>query len=322
MGNPLNSIVDLYTEAVEKADKVGLSEVYKQATGMAFAALNKQCSFGVTVEDIEYLDGYFIFGKGTNSVVHFHIKETPGWKYGIWWEPVRKSECENDEAYNEYYTDRLRCKIFTQYEDEIDKFKPSASMVSDEFITSLPCFTESYFWSFVQDIEFIHREPYLAFYREMHYTDFNREYISRREAKRYFKKHTRKKAKHNNLSKKNNVAVLKTLYKILKDEIDAGTCFVLDRGDTWSPRYTIIGLADEASDAGYYGLFDIFEEPYAAKFKKLWDKTLAKCRSRLSGWYDSSCCHNSIHLLAKKEYDHAFANSKQRVNFTNLKEML
>jgi len=319
MGNPLNSIVDLYTEAVEKADKAGLSEVYKQATGMAFAALNKECSFGITVEDIEYLDGYFIFGKGTNSVVHFHIKETPGWKYGIWWEPVRKSECEDDEAYNEYHTDCLRCKIFTQYEDEIDKFKPSASMVSDEFIMSLKCFTDSYFWSFAQDIEFIHNEPYLAFYREMHYTDFNREFVSREEAKRFFKKHTREKVKRNKLSNKNNVAVLETLYKILKDEIDAGTCFVLDKRDTWSPRYTVIGLAEDASEAGYYGLFDIFEEPYAAEFKKLWDKTLARCRRRLAGWYDSSCCHNSIHLLAKEEYEHAFANSR-RVNFARLGE--
>ena len=320
MGNPLNSIVDLYTDAVEKADSIGLSEVYKQATGMAIAALNKECSFGVTVEDIEYLDGYFIFGKGTNSVVHFHVKETPGWKYGIWWEPVRKSECENDEAYNEYHVDCLRCKIFTQYEDEIDKFKPSASMVSDEFIMSLSGFNESYFWSFAQDIEFIHKEPYLAFYREMYYTDFNREYVSRREAKKYFKKHAKEKAKCNKLTEKNNVDVLRSVYKILKEDIDAGACFVWDRGDTWSPRYTIIGRADEASDAGYYDLFSIFEEPYATKFKKIWDKTFARCRRRLSGWYDHSCFHNSIHLLAREEYEHIFANSKQ-VDFTKLREM-
>lgn len=320
MSNPLNSIVELYTEAVEKADSIGLSEVYKQAADMAFSALNKECSFGISVEDIEYLDGYFIFGKGTNSIIHFHIKETPGWKYGIWWEPVRKSEHKDDEAYNEYHTDRLCCKIFTQYEDEIDKFKPSASMVSDEFIMSLGGFTESYFWRFAQDIEFIHKEPYLAFYREMHYTDFNKEYISRRKAKRYFKKHSREKAKRNKLTEKNNVAVLWTIYKILKDDLDKGTCFVWDRSDPGSPRYAIIGQADDAADVGYYGLFDIFEEPYAAEFKKLWDKRLAACRRRLSGWYEHSCCHDSILLLAKEEYEHAFTNSK-RVNFAKLGEM-
>ena len=287
---------------------------------MAFAALNNECTFGVTVEDIEYLDGYFIFGKGTNSVVHFHIKETPGWKYGIWWEPVRKSECENDEAYNEYRTDCLRCKIFAQYEEEIDKFRPSASMVREEFIISLAYFTESYFGGFAQDIEFIHNEPYLAIYREMHYTDFNREFVSRREAKRYFKKYAREKAKYNRLSKKNNVAILRTIYRIMKDEIDSGECFVCDRGDNWSPRYAIIGLADDESKAGHYELFDILEDSYAAKFKNLWSKTVARCRRRLSSWYESSCCHDSIYLLEKDKYDQIFASSK-RVDFNRLDEI-
>ena len=133
--NLFESIVELYTESVKKADVVGLSEVYKQATEIVFEGLKERFPFGLNITDVEYLDGYFIFGHGTNSVVHFHIEETPGWKYGIWWSPISKNtkEGEEDDENAEYYTDRVHCSIFAQYEEEIDKFKPSASMVCEEF---------------------------------------------------------------------------------------------------------------------------------------------------------------------------------------------
>lgn len=154
----------------------------------------------------------------------------------------------------------------------------------------------------------------------MRYTDFNREFVSRREAKRFVRKHTREKIKRDRLSKKNNVTILKTVYKILKDEIDAGECFVCDRGDNWSPRYAIMGRADDESEAGHYELFDIFEDSYAAEFKNLWSKTVARCRRRLSGWYESSCCYDSIYLLEKDKYEQTLATSK-RVDFTKLGEL-
>ena len=77
--HPLEVLKDLYDDSVKEADASGLSEIYKANT----EALFKELPY--SIEDIEYLDGYFIFGFGTNSVVHFHIKECPGWKFGIWW---------------------------------------------------------------------------------------------------------------------------------------------------------------------------------------------------------------------------------------------
>ena len=132
----LSALVNFYKEAVEKEDSNGFAEVFKQATEMLFEQLPKAISWKkdvvFTVEDVEYSDGYFIIGRGTNSVVQFRIKETPGWLYGIWWSPVKDEKLSTEEK-KVYLTDKLHCDIFAQFEETIDKFKPSASMVSESF---------------------------------------------------------------------------------------------------------------------------------------------------------------------------------------------
>lgn len=324
MSNPFNSIIELYTESVKKADAVGLAEVYKQATAMVFDALRAECGFDITITDVEYLDGYFIFGRGTNSVVHFHIKETPGWKYGIWWEPVSKSEDVSDEAHEEYHTDRLHCDIFAQYEEEIDKFKPSASMVCEEFGLYFASPTANRLWAFASDIKFIHDEPYLAFYREMHYTDFNREYVSRAKAKAYFEKHFKQKRLEEETKALNDKEMLKTVYEMLNEDIDEGTCFVQDRGDRCSPRYEIIVKNTFGIEDGCYRLFDFYEEADVTEMKQLWDTTIDNCKKRAKKakcyWYWHSCCSDCIALISADAYDNGFARFK-KVDFTNIEEI-
>ncbi len=316
--NPFESIVDIYTTAVKEADAAGLSEVYKQATDMIFDALKKECGLDITIEDVEYLDGYFIFGKGTNSVVHFHIKETPGWKYGIWWEPIEKED-------KDYYTDRLHCKVFTQYEEEIDKFKPSASMVCEEFDIYFAHPTANRIWMFASDIKFIHDEPYLAFYREMHYTDFNREYVSRAKAKAYFERHFKEKKLMEETKVLNDKEILDTLYEILKEDIDDGGCFIQDRGANWSPRYEIIVKNTWEVEDGCYDIFNCFEDEAAKEMRKLWEKTIKNCEKRNKkighSWIRPCCDENAI-LLSADDYDKAFANENiKKVYFTNIEEI-
>ena len=308
--NPFESIVNIYEESVKEADSFGLSELYKQATDIVFNALKETPALDITITDIEYLDGYFIFGHGTNSVVHFHIKETPGWKYGIWWSPIEKKE-----GTEEYYTNRVRCNIFTQYEDEIDKFKPSASMVEEEFIVNLEFPASNLVWSFARNIEFIRDEPYLAFYREMHYTDFNKEYVSRAKAKAYFERHYKHKKLEEETKALNDKEMLKTIYEILKEDIDEGTCFVVDHGDSWSPRYEIIVKNTFDIEDGCYRLWEFFEEPDTTKLKRLWDNTIAECKKRADKakccWWWSSCCHESADLLSADAYDNSFERFKK-----------
>jgi hypothetical protein len=323
MSNPFESIVELYTESVKKADAAGLAEVYRQATEVVFEGLKERFPFGLNITDVEYLDGYFIFGHGTNSVVHFHIEETPGWKYGIWWSPVTKSEDEDNEANQEYFTDRLRGEFFAQYEEEIDKFKPSASMVSETFTLYLPAPASNLTWGFAADIKFIHDEPYLAFYREMHYTDFNREYVSRAKAKAYFEKHYKQKKLEEETKALNDKEMLKAVYEMLKDEIDEGTCFVQDRGDCCSPRYEIIVKNTWGIEDGCYRLFDLYEEADATEMKQLWDSAIESCKKRAKKakccWYWHSCCSDCIALISADAYDNGFARFK-KVDFTNMKD--
>lgn len=71
--NPFESIVNVYKESVKEADSLGLSELYKQATDIVFNALKETPALDITITDVEYLDGYFIFGHGTNSELYIFI---------------------------------------------------------------------------------------------------------------------------------------------------------------------------------------------------------------------------------------------------------
>jgi hypothetical protein len=319
MSNPIKGLVDLYEESVKESDEVGLAEVYKQATERVFNNIKEELEY--TIEDVEYLDGYFIFGMGTNSVVHFHIKETPGWKYGIWWSPVSKQDSEDPEHPTTYETNRLHCSIFTQYEEEIDKFKPSASTFVKEFTFYLDNTSGYGMWEFVKTIKFIHDEPYLAFYREMHYTDFNQEHITRAKAKSYFERHFKQKKLEEEAEALNNRELLKTIYTILKEDLDEGNCFIHDRGDRWSPRYEIVTKNTYDVEDGCYGLFDILEEADAKEAQKLWDDAVKECEKRAkkigSYWYESSCCHDSLTLVSTKKFNECF----ERANIVDVKKL-
>ena len=92
--------------------------------------------------DVEFGNGYFIFEHGKDMVVHFHIKELKGWKFGIWW------NVDGEKKFD----------FFTQYERDIDKFKPPASSIK------LEC-RELDDWSMkdvVQICRFIKKHPYRA----------------------------------------------------------------------------------------------------------------------------------------------------------------
>ena len=92
--------------------------------------------------DVEFGNGYFIFEHGKDMVVHFHIKELKGWKFGIWWNTDGEKEFD----------------FFTQYERDIDKFKPSASTLKIE-----DCELDDWNMKFVMQVcRFIKKHPYRA----------------------------------------------------------------------------------------------------------------------------------------------------------------
>ena len=263
---PLDGLLKVYNKCVKEADKKGFADIYKKATDVLFERIKKETELDLHFEDVAFGDGYFIFGYGTNSVVHFHIKEAPGWLFGIWWSPVETEETKNKKR-KEYITDQVYCELFAQYEEEIDKFKPTASTFCSSFRLH---FDENYYDGFINgcaDIRFIVKEPYLAFYREMHCVDFNHEYVSRETAKRYWNRHWKEKAKDKANDKLNAQTMFNTVKHIIDPIVKGGDAFILDEGSNVNPRYQIfirnVNLSDGkplVEEEGFYGLFD-FDYP-------------------------------------------------------------
>lgn len=157
-------------EETEEIDALGYADRLKRSAETFFRRISDE--YGYHFEDIEYLSEYFMVGTGTNSIVHFHIKECPGWLFGIWWTvPVEKDDAEV-EFFGEF---------FTQYEESIDKFKPYASIYCAELFINLED-ENGYLFNAKRIIDFIHKEPALAFCRDRYALDYNYEYYTREQA--------------------------------------------------------------------------------------------------------------------------------------------
>ena len=77
-------------------------------------------TIGFTSQDVEFDSSYFVAYMGENSVCQFHIKEIPGFLFGIWTTDILDIKTLN-------YPKNTELVIFTQYEAELNKFKPSRS---------------------------------------------------------------------------------------------------------------------------------------------------------------------------------------------------
>ena len=184
-------------------------------------------------------------------------------------------------------------------------------MRTDKFDVYLDKDLTGFAWEFAKDIKFIHDEPYLAFYREMHYSDFNKEYVSRAKAKSYFERHFKQEKLEAEMTALNDKALLKAIYTILKEKIDAGTCFVQDRGGNWSPRYEIIMQNPFDIEDGCYRLFDLIDDFDVAEAEKLWNDTIKDCEKRAAKvkGYWHKCCHESVELMAVDRFNKYFKSA-------------
>ena len=185
MSNPLEPLVEAYQEMVKDQDDKGTAEKFKQASDMFFDRLRREDIYArrkapvkFTPIDIEYGDGYFIIGTGTNSVVHFHLEETPGWKYGLWLSEIDQNDPKAQKP--------VKIEFFAQFEAEIDKFKPSASMISEECIVRMGVVKSIEYTHIKTAIHFIQQHPALAWYRDIHWVDYNNEYVPESAAKRRY----------------------------------------------------------------------------------------------------------------------------------------
>lgn len=319
--NPLEPMAKFYEKCVKDADKKGFADLYKKATELLFERIKKETDLDLHFEDINYLDGYFIFGYGTNSVVHFHIKEAPGWLFGIWWSPIPTDETK-DKKKQEYKTDRLCCELFFQFEKEIDKFKPTASTFGNCFdLVFDEGYCDSGFMNACADIKFVIKEPYLAFYREMHYTNFNHEYVSREKAKNYWNRHWKEKEKRKQINITNAQAMFETFKYIVGPIVKDGDAFIYDSGPNISPRYEVVIKNPMCSDGkplveedGCYYLFNLGYEDEKSD-EKLYKKTEKECAKREGyKYYFENPFSKHCMIVNTKRYNkwlkEAFANDR------------
>lgn len=97
-----------------------------------FKQIEKELRYHII--DEQYGNCYFIVeSKEPDTICHFHIKELPGYLFGIWnicrYDTIQY-EVENNLSLwsdNLYINSKSELIFFTQYEKEIDKFKPSRS---------------------------------------------------------------------------------------------------------------------------------------------------------------------------------------------------
>lgn len=112
--------------------------------------------------DISFGNGYFIFDTGEDSVVHFHIKGAKGWLFGIWIDTSSESDA---------------IQFFAQYEETIDKFKPSRSTfvasVTRKELKSVSLGNCQAWWAYIDIIKIVKHiksNPRLAFIQDNHYS--------------------------------------------------------------------------------------------------------------------------------------------------------
>lgn len=206
---------------------------------------------GYSIENKRYMDGYFIFDYGTDSVCWFNIKGLPGWRFALW----------NAEGINkkylatEYGVETAELIFFTQYEKDIDKFKPSRSgfktaVYRQRYSSSNPGSDKimqidewSSMYYIIDLLDFIKKHPYMAReYSFLETTDIT-SYRSPLKCVMSIIDRDFYDFRHN-IYKKIYMNWCCTLAKIKLRKTKHVSAFLYDRGLGWHPRREITILED------------------------------------------------------------------------------
>ena len=253
LAEALDKIFGFRAECTAEADKKGFAERYAECFGALKRGL---AGIGMTVVDEEVGDGYFLFGYGTNSTAEFRIKEIPGWKFGIWFSPL-KDEAEGKEADGEAKGDKdegnkdVKGTLFWQVEEFIDKFKPSRSVFTEDLVFDGDLSDWEIDEYDARPLKFTRDEPSLAFCRDVMFWNYNLEYHSRASAflcriKAEWREKSYKR-RYERLGKRHAERLLKAGMRDFR--ASGGT--INDRGPAFSPRYEVVIAVDGLDEEDY-----------------------------------------------------------------------
>ena len=185
---------------------------------------------GYTVQSLRKKDYFYLIADYESY--EFKIKELPDWRFGLW--------------VNYDYSD-----FFCQYEDNIDKFKPTRSALCCQVkYTWFPCALDL--------VDFVKNNPELAFWVDNTYnfkwlySDFTDG--AKEKAIKYFNDYKQNKAIETEKTVYWNKQVLDFVIDHLAKDGDIEDCFIVYRQNIF-PNYDIIAQCD-VEVPGPYTVFD------------------------------------------------------------------
>lgn len=242
-------------------------------------------AMGFHTKDVQYGNGYFLFEGDDNSVCHFHIKELKGFKFALWttngFDDIEKQIKENGVGWtwaNSLEIDpRSDVVFFTQYERDLDKFKPSRSgFVYGLYLDSWEEENDNGVvekvtrWRELDGIEAILKYMKNHYYKAVEYAGRQTRYIweddiSGFKAFRQFIhdwNYTLRHRLYDYMKLKNTIRASKHLLR--KTKLSYGV--IMDRGSGWHPRIEVLLRRKPDIDIDVYKKeqtrIDKFEDKY------------------------------------------------------------
>ena len=315
----LDPLVKMYNEMLEENNKEGWAPLYKEAADYILNNLytdrDEKKRVKLTPKDVDYGDGYFIFATGDNSVITFRVEEIPGFLFGMWL-GTRETPGEKKQVCG------IEVQFFSQFEDAINKFKPSRSnlLVKIDFqfkYDDMGVYSKEIdyedieydMWDVYKLLGFMYKYPAYAFVRDYEGVDFNTTVMDIRTAKRKFEKYKNGRKQLRALQKEYECKVFEYLKKMAPTWLDVEP-YVCDRGDSWSPRYELwwcledvnkkLAKGEQKFKRGCYGIGKTDNAYKDVKYLRKLDKEYDKKIRRLPGWFHSPFNYDSIELLPRK----------------------
>lgn len=193
-------------------------KIEKKKNSKRMSSIMDQISKEFKIKKKTFGSGYFLFYHGEFTVCHFQLKDTPGWKYGIW-------------LYPDSYV------VFGEHEELIDKFKPTAVYLSSENLDDFIC-----------DVKAIKEYPKKEFIKSLKGDDFD---WTEEEVDKEFEIYWKEKSQYKEEKiRANNIILdfLKTLPNTEKEikGIEIYQCSI--KGVRMYPRYSVDILFDNQVD--------------------------------------------------------------------------
>lgn len=238
-----------------------------------------------------------------DGLVNFYIKECKGWLFGLWL--LTKEDRETQEV-----------QYFCQYEQDINKFKPSESNIYKKVIVytyednNNRVDTSIIYMDYIMNsIELIHKHPLRAWYENYYGAMCDCQYVSGAKILSCWVQYKFNKAKSGFVVSLCDKLTIKFVKKYICPYIrlceNDEFVFIDDYGTSCSPRYEV--CVKTTGQTGAYAWFE--DDESSQELENKWDKFTTKMKklTRLFNvvWYPP---FNEIVFYTNKELSNEYAS--------------